>query len=77
VLYVRREDWPEEDCLIDWLEHNGRCREISDADLLSGRLATPLDELWRQPMPATPGPTGAEEAAALIVSRLTAGNRSV
>jgi hypothetical protein len=76
VLYVRREDWPEEDCLIDWLAHNGRCREISDADLLAGRLATPLGELWRQPMPVMTTPTGAEEAAELIVSRLTAGSRS-
>ncbi len=76
VLYVRREDWPEEDCLIDWLARNGRCREISDADLLAGRLVVPLDELWRQPVPATPDPAGAEQAAALILSRLTAGNRS-
>jgi hypothetical protein len=76
VLYVRREDWPEEDCLIDWLARNGRCREIGDADLLAGRLAMPLDELWRQPVPAMPEPTGADEAAAQILSRLTAGSQN-
>ena len=76
VLYVRREDWPEEDCLIDWLARNGRCREISATDLLAGRVATPLGELWQQPVPVMPDPTGAEEAAELIVSRLTAGNRN-
>ena len=77
VLYVRREDWPEQDCLIDWLTLNGRCREISDADLVAGLLAEPLGVLWQQPAPPTPAPTGAGEAAGFILARLTAGNRSV
>ena len=38
VLYQRRADWPEQDCLIDWLHGNGRCREISGADLAAGNL---------------------------------------
>jgi len=74
VLYVRREDWPEQDCLIDWLALNGRCREIGERDLLAGRLAAPLAGLWRQPVPPQPGPVGAEEAATLLFSRLTAGS---
>ncbi len=77
VVYLRRNDWPEQDCLIEWLEEYGRCREISDADLLAGRLAMPLGELWRQPMRPMPDPTGADEAAVLILSRLTADNRNV
>ncbi len=74
VLYVRREDWPEQDCLIDWLALNGRCREIGERDLLAGRVAAPLAGLWRQPAPPAPCPAGADEAAALLLSRLTAGS---
>jgi hypothetical protein len=70
VLYVRREDWPEQDCLIDWLAVHGRCREISDADLLAGRLDAALAALWSQPSPLPPLPAGAEDAAAILLSRL-------
>lgn len=76
VLYVRREDWPEQDCLIDWLGVHGRCREIGEADLLDGRLEAPLDSLWQQPEPPRPTPSGAEDVADLLLARLTAGSRS-
>lgn len=74
VLYVRREDWPEQDCLIDWLAVHGRCREISDADLVAGRLEAALDALWQQPEPLPPCPAGCADAAALLLARLTAGS---
>lgn len=74
LVYVRREDWPEQDCLIDWLGVHGRCREIGDADLLAGRLGAVLDELWRQPAPLPPLPLGAAEAAEVLFSLLTAGS---
>lgn len=76
VLYVRREDWPEQDCLIDWLAANGRCREIRDADLQAGRVDEALAALWQQPALAPPSPVGADEAAAWLFSRLTAENRN-
>ena len=28
VLYLRRDDWPEQECLIEWLQHNSPCLEI-------------------------------------------------
>ena len=79
VLYVRRDDWPEQDCLIDWLKLNARCCQISAADLLTGCLAATLGALWQQPAPPAPSPTGAAEAAEHLFSRLTAlaGNQSV
>jgi hypothetical protein len=49
VLYVRRQDWPEQDCLIDWLQTHGRCREISEVELLAGQLEAALEALWQQP----------------------------
>lgn len=70
VLYVRREDWPEQDCLIDWLGAQGRCREVGDADLVAGRLEAPLDALWQLPAQSPPHPAGIEEAAAVLLSRL-------
>ena len=71
VLYVRREDWPEQDCLIDWLKINACCGEISEITLKTGNLHAALDTLWRQPMPPIPRPDGAADAAALIAARLT------
>jgi hypothetical protein len=72
VLYLRRDDWPEQDCLIDWLERNGRCAEIGSGELASERLPQALAALWQQPTPPLPEPTGAAEAAALIADRLLA-----
>ncbi|MCB1931777.1 hypothetical protein [Accumulibacter sp.] len=70
LLYLRREDWPEQDFLIDWLQTHGRCREVSDADLLSGRLQAALAALWNQAAAQIPQPSGAEEAAAVLLARL-------
>jgi hypothetical protein len=67
VLYVRRQDWPEQDYLIDWLARHGQCREVSDADLLAGRLRGALEALWRQEARPAPIPSGIEEAAAALL----------
>lgn len=70
VLYVRREDWPEQDCLIDWLHRHARCAEVSEAELRDGRVHATLDALWQQPAIAPPEPTGALEAAYFLAERL-------
>jgi hypothetical protein len=73
VLYVRRNDWPEQDCLIEWLEQNACCRETPFTTLLRGELRDDLERLWRQtrPLPTlTPSPRGADEAARLIAAYL-------
>jgi UDP-N-acetylglucosamine:LPS N-acetylglucosamine transferase len=67
LLYLRREDWPEQDFLIDWLQTHGRCREISAGELLAGRLLPSLEALWRQAAPPIPTPSGAEDAAAVLL----------
>lgn len=68
VLYVRRDDWPEQDCLIEWLEKNARCAEIGEAELMSGTMQPALEQLWQQPRPALPRPDGVSEAAELIAA---------
>jgi hypothetical protein len=63
VLYVRRGDWPEEPYLIEWLQAHGRALEVALGDLQTGRLAEPLEALWRQ-SPAPPvEPAGTRQAA--------------
>lgn len=70
VLYVRRDDWPEQDCLIEWLHANARCREVEESDLASPQLPALLDALWRQPAPPVPVADGTVQAGDRIVERL-------
>ena len=70
VLYQRRDDWPEQDCLVEWLHANARCVEISAVDLASGRVSQALAELWRQPLMAKPTLTGVDQAAMEICRQL-------
>lgn len=70
VLYLRRDNWPEQDCLITWLQRNARCAEISEAELASGQLGDALDALWQQAIIAPPKPDGALEAANYLAERL-------
>jgi hypothetical protein len=74
VLYVRRKDWPEQDCLIEWLEKNGCCREAPFTTLMRGEMREELECLWRQSRlpnrPLRPSSRGAEEAARLIAAYL-------
>lgn len=69
VLYQRRDDWPEQDCLIAWLARHGRCREVSATALQTGNLLAALAQLWALPPPA-PAATGGETEAALLLADL-------
>lgn len=75
VLYLRRRDWPEQECLIDWLQCHARCREIDAASLRAGDLQIALETLWQQPKPALPTADGAIEAASRIADRLQEAKR--
>ncbi|TXT30803.1 MAG: hypothetical protein FD131_1489 [Rhodocyclaceae bacterium] len=58
VIYQRRDNWPEQDCLIDWLTANSRCFEIGAAELECGQLAAALESVYAQspsPIPETDG----------------------
>jgi len=70
VLYLRRDNWPEQDCLIAWLQQNARCAEISETELASGQLGDTLDALWQQAVATPPKPDGAVEAANYLAERL-------
>lgn len=68
LLYLRRDDWPEQDCLIDWLQRHGRCREIAADRLGRGNIAPDLDALLALPAPPRPQPDGALQAARRILA---------
>lgn len=70
LLYVRRDAWPEEAFLVDWLQTNGRCLEVERQALLRGDVGDSLAALLAQPVPAPVAATGAEEAAAILAGLL-------
>lgn len=75
VLWIRREDWPEQDCLISWLATNGGARELTPAELAEGRISEGLAELWARrylPVPAL----GADRVAAWLAARLGCSGRT-
>ncbi len=72
VLYQRREDWPEQDYLIDWLQTHARCAEISADKLASGNFADTLDTVLAAAVPPAPTFTGIEGAASYLLKFLTA-----
>jgi UDP:flavonoid glycosyltransferase YjiC (YdhE family) len=72
VLYVSRGEWPEQKYLIDWLQQNGVCLEVSASQLHCGDLAIALEQLWSCPKPNSPTARGANEAADCLENILSA-----
>lgn len=72
VLYQRRDDdWPEQECLIDWLHTHARCAEVSADALRTGKLDAALAACARSAV--TPRLTfdGADQAARRLVRLFT------
>jgi hypothetical protein len=69
MLYAARSDWPEQEPLVRWLQAHGRAAEVSAETLRRGDLAGALQALWSQTARPPPLPTGADEAAGLLMSR--------
>jgi hypothetical protein len=63
VLYVERDDWPEEPWLSDWLLAYGNGVKLNRRQLATGEVAEPLRKLLTQPAKPPVAPTGADEAA--------------
>ena len=68
VVYVRRYNFVDEDCLVAYLHRYGRAAELSSADFASGRWGAALDGVSRtsQPSETAPPATGAAEAAGIL-----------
>jgi len=67
LIYQRREDWPEQECLIEWLHGNGRCVEIEAAELESGLIAAALDNVLSRTASAPPAADGITQTAHAIL----------
>ena len=68
VIFQRREDWPEQDCLIEWLKNNGRCIEIEATALDRGQLSSAIDGVINQASSPRPAADGIAQAARSILS---------
>lgn len=66
VLCVRRNDWPEEPWLVNWLERHGRIKTFAPELLETGDLRSLLEEVWRLPAPPPVIPLGIEAASRQI-----------
>jgi len=71
LLYLRRPDWPEEPCLIDWLHGHARAAEISRAQAMRGDLLPALDALWALPAPPPPAATGIAQTVSVLRSHMS------
>lgn len=63
VLYIERDDWPEEPWLGRWLLQHGNAVKIDRGQLATGALAQPLHTLLHQPAKPPVIPTGIADAA--------------
>jgi len=72
VVYVRRHNFVDEDCLVGYLHRYGRAAELSAVDFASGQWeAALIGVFWTsQPSETAPPATGAAEAAAILAGYL-------
>jgi hypothetical protein len=72
VLYVRRNNFADEQPLVDYLHRYGRGMELSKKDFALARWETALRKVLDLPTPATPLPptTGAADAARILAQAL-------
>ncbi len=68
VLYVARNDWPEEPCLVNWLSQHGVCIEVERERLRAGELEDLLVQAWHISKPPRPLAAGASEAAQYLLA---------
>jgi hypothetical protein len=68
TLYVRRHDFAEEECLVQFLHRYGRALHLSAQEFETGQWGESLARVRALPAPpeAPPAPTGAAEAANLL-----------
>lgn len=70
VLYVPRDGWPEQDCLVSWLRLHGRCEQVDTDKLLSGDFADAVLKLLHGTRLVPVIPDGNQQAALWIADQL-------
>lgn len=72
MLYVKRHDWSEEPCLVEWLDRNGRSLEIGRGQLERGDIYDTLQALWAMPARPPVAPAGVRQAVDYLAGALAA-----
>jgi hypothetical protein len=70
VLYVNRPDWPESPALNEWLQQQGKCREISREQSENGDFTEELSSLWRSPRSEPIVPSGTDQVVSWLLGNL-------
>lgn len=70
VLYLRRPDWPEAECLERWLQAHARCAAIAPAQADNGDIGATLAKLLSGPAAAAPVADGCMAALRCINAAL-------
>ena len=70
ILYVERDDWPEQPYLIAWLAQHGLCQRLAEAQVMNGDFESELQHLLLQAKPAPAVPSGTAEVAEYIAGWL-------
>ena len=73
VLYVKREKWPEEPYLIDWLKQHNQSTELSREAFETGQFAEEVAQMLannKESKPSPVSPTGVGEACGYILDAL-------
>jgi len=70
VLYLARDNWPEEPWLSRWLTAQGNALPVSRAQLESGTFGPVLEALLAQPRKPAVVPSGVAEAVACLAGYL-------
>lgn len=66
VIYLRRDYWPEEPALLDWIHRQCPVVEMAPADFAVGNLCRALSDLNDLTMPFAKGATGEQEIMAIL-----------
>ena len=67
LLYVPRDDWPEEEHLVAWMHQNARCAAVERSALFVGDIGECLDRLLGSAPPSClPLPSGISDAVDMI-----------
>ena len=70
VLYVERDDWPEQQVLVTWLEAHARCARLAPDVLQQGHFNKAVRSLLAQPAQAPIAQNGATIAALEVLDWL-------
>jgi UDP:flavonoid glycosyltransferase YjiC (YdhE family) len=67
LLYVPRDDWPEEEHLVAWMHQNARCAAVERSALFVGDIGECVDRLLGSAPPSClPLPSGISDAVDVI-----------